>query len=143
VSHEATIDIALAGPVPYLVVLEVLQGGGWEVRDVRGTSYLGENDLDGSDWTIFSDTSIAEVVSIVQRKDELTRTAGLVLLFRGTQVGGSFLWHDRKSVSVSLSINRITTDDGWTDANWYLGRLRGAFLASSIALESVTFREIA
>jgi hypothetical protein len=126
----------------FSAVLDALLGGGWKLRDIKGVSFLEEDDLDGSSWRVF-DLSVTrrEVLEIVRRRDDHDLPGGVVLLFGDEEIGGNFLWTGQRTLIVSPTVNRKLLPSGWSDVNWYLDRLVAPLEFSGFRLESIEFHE--
>jgi hypothetical protein len=101
--------------VSFAEILDVLLAAEWEVRDVAGVSYLPLEATDVSDWNLFSDESAEVALAACRARDELGLPAAIVLLQKGTDCGGAFLWFDGRILSVSLNVNVF---DDWDFNRW-------------------------
>lgn len=140
-SQEVGITIEFGTPTKYVSSLEALEAGGWEIRDMTGSSFIREDAADPSDWLVFQPVAVANVREIVASRDESRQFAGVVLMYGKTLHGCNFLWIDRNTLVVSPSINRVELSGGRVDASWYVARLCQPLLAGGCDIESVNLYE--
>ena len=100
-------------------------------------SYLAVRDADDFNWRK-DRISRDSLFEIVDEKEKLGELIGVVMYWRGTRIGGEFLFHSSSAMSMILSINRIVNSKGITDVTWYLNRLVPALKKN---LESISFSE--
>ena len=108
---------------------------------MTGSSFIREDATDSGDWLMFQPVAVESVRDLVATRDESRQFAGVVLMYRNTLHGCSFLWIDRNTLVVSPSINRVELTGGWVDASWYMSRLCQPLLAGGCAIESVSLNE--
>jgi hypothetical protein len=99
-------------------VIQIMTDTSWDVRDVQGVSYLPIDAQDVGDWTLFSEESVEVAIEICCRRAGEGKVAGVVLLLKDTESGGSFVWADERNLLVSLSVNVSNRWDlnRWTEA---------------------------
>ena len=139
--HDVSIAIEWGTPTKYASSLAALEAAGWEIRDMTGSSFIREDATDSGDWLMFQPVAVESVRDLVATRDESRQFAGVVLMYRNTLHGCSFLWIDRNTLVVSPSINRVELTGGWVDASWYMSRLCQPLLAGGCAIESVSLNE--
>ena len=64
----------------------------------------------------------------------------MALTWRDSEIGGEFLIYPDGLILISLSINRKTSNEGFTDVNWYLSKILPP-LRKSFTIESIKFSE--
>lgn len=87
----------------------------WDVRDVTGVSYLPMDAEDVADWKMFSEDSAELALEICRHRAAEGKVAGVVLLLKDSDSGGSFVWTDEADLLVSLSVN---VTDPWDLNRW-------------------------
>jgi hypothetical protein len=70
---------------------------------------------DVADWMMFSESPVETALIICQRRAAEGRVAGIVLLLKGTDSGGSFVWSETDSLLLSLAVN---VSDPWDLNRW-------------------------
>ncbi|WP_343575821.1 hypothetical protein [Pseudomonas sp.] len=135
-SVQASIDISFVREQDPSLVLAKLLGCGWSEKFNEEVMFLPVNGFDDYDWTVLrgADFDVAGFLEDVR----VGGRAGIVLVFNDV-AGGEFLI-SKKSVSMSLSINRVVLVDRVPDFSWYISRMLPAFRdleISSIQCEMV------
>jgi hypothetical protein len=103
-SRDLSIGVDTSG-VSFLDVIHALLASGWQVRDVKGISYLPFDAADVSEWKMFSGDSVAVALEESKRREEAGVIPALVLLREGEDRGGQFLWVGGRTLVVSFTVN--------------------------------------
>lgn len=96
-------------------VIRSMTDSSWEIRDVTGVSYLPIDAEDVADWKMFSEDSAELALEVCRRRAAEGKVAGVVLLLKDSDSGGSFVWTDEADLLVSLSVN---VTDPWDLNRW-------------------------
>jgi len=140
-SHAAGINITISSSTKSIVdLVEVLLHNGWLVNDHGHISYLPLGDEDAFNWQHAAVESWPKIVETLKQKEKIHELIGLVMTWKGTDIGGEFLFFpDGKRLAVGLSVNRrmLKHCADFTDHSWYLARILAPLLKECIVIESV------
>lgn len=146
-SVEASIDIKLNSYLEYetINVIKALIDGGWGVKDKNDKVwYLPVGDKDDFEWEKNVLTE-EEIRRIVQEKEKLNETIGIILYWKDTEVGISVLAYSANEFSVGLNINRKKLSQydnrAITDVNWYIQNIIQVLKEQQYQIESFVFEE--
>ena len=132
-SRILSVSVQLIRP-SFLDVIKIMTESSWVIRDVNGISYLPEDAEDAADWKMFSTDSAEQVLEVCGQRESEGRVAGLVLLLKNTDSGGSFVWSVEGTLLVSLSVN---VSNPWDLNRWVETILRP--LSENGGVESFSF----
>lgn len=118
----AFLKVRLAAGMSSMDVLEALLAGEWVLDDLGSITYLPPVDED-FDWTSRHQDARESVEQELHERARQGGVLGVVLSIRGTSIGGTFLIYSDGRVTFSPIVNRVTSSNGTTDAEWYLSRL--------------------
>lgn len=145
---SASIDIKLSKPngsmiTPSELIRKLLEFG-WTLNDNGKMSYLPVGDEGEYDWKE-ADICLSSIIEIIEKKEKLGETIGIVITWGDTGIGGSLLIWSSQEISLNLSINRKVFGDinstKITDVNWYSTKLLPALYQNDILVETFTFQE--
>jgi hypothetical protein len=130
-SVSASIVIALTESIPAVEIIRKLTIFGWNLTNEYGyVNYLPIGDKDNFDWQAERTMSFEALTKILNAKEQACEIVGVILTWKDTNIGGTFLFQPKKSLetfSMHISIERqkILLSDGYeiTDFQWYLSKL--------------------
>ena len=125
----------LNGEACPLSIIDGLYEAGWTTNDNGLVCYLPLRDGGLFNW-LRESKSKSELYDILLQKEESDEEIGIVLTWKDTAIGGSFLFYPNGQVLVSFNINRITTEEGITDFNWYTEKIIKALRGKAYTIES-------
>jgi hypothetical protein len=130
-SVDASIRISLVGSktksIPALDIIDVLEHAGWSLAHDGYTSYLPLGDIDDFDWQSEQNMDQQKFRNIISSKELANELIAVILTWQTSDIGFVFLYHQNKSISISITIERqkITLNDNYaiTDFQWYLEKI--------------------
>ena len=132
-SVSASINIHLSKNnnkhVPAIEIIKVLINFGWNLLHNGYIGYLPIGDKDDFDWQE-KKISFEELVSILKEKEETNEVIGIIMTWKNTEIGGTFLFYTNEkyeTFSMGISAERqvitLQDDSKITDFQWYLPKL--------------------
>ncbi len=128
-------------------IVDIVKGlikNGWTLNDNGKVSYLPVGDDGDYNW-VSENINIDELINILDEKERQNESIGVSLTWGDTNIGGTLLLWDKKSLSFNLSINRkiINQDSsmGITDVNWYLEKLISGLINERLKVASFSFEQ--
>lgn len=130
-SVSASIDITLTENISSIEIIKILINFGWNLTNENGyVGYLPLGDKENFNWQSERHMSFEALIKILNAKEQASEAAGIILYWKDTDIGGSFLfWPKNKfeTFAMGLDGNRQKTfiADGYeiTDFQWYLSKL--------------------
>ncbi|WP_337034591.1 hypothetical protein [Paenibacillus illinoisensis] len=140
-SISSSIEIALSKPVARMIILQKLEEFGWSYNDHGKVTFLPVGDVDDFDWQ-HECIPLEELFKILAEKDNQKELIGVVMTWRDTNIGGTFLVRENGTIIMSPDINRrilnVESYNKITDINWYMTKLVPVF---GPLLESIFYEE--
>ncbi|MEC0124145.1 hypothetical protein [Paenibacillus pabuli] len=140
-SVSVSIEIRLSKQISRMTILRKLEDFGWTYNDQGKVTYLPIGDEDDFDWQHKS-IPLEELLKILVIKDNQRELIGVVMTWKDTDEGGTFLIEENGTIIISPDINRKVLDiesyNKITDVNWYITKLIPAF---GQLYESISFNE--
>lgn len=140
-SISSSIEIALSKPVARMIILQKLVEFGWSYNDHGKVTFLPIGDVDDFDWQ-HECIPLEELFKILAEKDNQKELIGVVMTWRDTNIGGTFLVRENGTIIMSPDINRrilnVESYNKITDINWYMTKLVPVF---GPLLESISYEE--
>ncbi|MBE7682941.1 hypothetical protein [Paenibacillus sp. P13VS] len=140
-SISSSIEIALSKPVARTIILQKLEEFGWSYSDHGKVTFLPIGDVDDFDWQ-HECIPLEELFKILAEKDKQKELIGVVMTWRDTNIGGTFLVRENGTIIMSPDIKRrilnVESYNKITDINWYMTKLVPVF---GPLLESISYEE--
>lgn len=139
-SISSSIEIALSKPVARMIILQKFEEFGWSYNDHGKVTFLPVGDVDDFDWQ-HECIPLEELFKILAEKDNQKELIGVVMTWRDTNTGGTFLVKENGTIIMSPDINRrvlnVESYNKITDINWYMSKLVPVFgpLIKSVSYE--------
>ncbi len=126
-------------------VIQKLLNYGWTLYDKGKISYLPIGDNGDFEWQ-WEDISLDSIMQVLSKKEHQKEVIGIVMTWRDTGIGGTFLFWTDRTLTINLTINRkMIVNDLYsiniTDINWYLEKLLPVFHKGDILIDSFTYQE--
>ncbi len=130
-SVSASIVVALTKTISPVEVIKILTGFGWNLINEEGyINYLPIGDKDNFAWQAEKNMSFDTLAKILNAKEKADEIIGVILTWKDTNIGGTFLFQPKGSLdtfSMHISIERqkalIAEEYDITDFQWYLSKL--------------------
>jgi hypothetical protein len=126
-SVDATISMCLNNNYEPLDIIEILLEFGWTLNDYGGISYLPLGDVDAFNWQTQQQMTFEELKKIITSKQQTNEVVGIVMTWKDTLIGCTFLLRKNSILSIGLGVDRqikeLNKNYQITDFNWYLEKL--------------------
>lgn len=134
-SVSASIDIGLSknhGKQKSAVeIIKELVKFGWNLVHDEYVSYLPIGDKDDFNWQAEKSMRFETLTKIIEAKEQAEEIVGIIMTWKNTDIGGTFLFWPPKdkldTFSMNININRktISLSDNYaiTDFQWYIPKL--------------------
>lgn len=140
-SISSSIEIALSKPVARMIILQKLEEFGWSYNDHGKVTFLPVGDVDDFDWQQEC-IPLEDLYKILAKKDDQKELIGVVMTWKDTSIGGTFLIRENSTIIFSPDINRrVLKAESYnkiTDINWYMTKLVPVF---GPLLEYISYEE--
>lgn len=127
---------------PVNLIMQLIDFG-WNPDFNKVMSYLPVNDEDDFDWQA-EKYNLQSLLKILNTKEFQGELIGVILVWKDSEIGGSFLIHQDGTLSINMSINRqIIKGAGFetTDVNWYVVRILPSFSKNNQKIASIKYVE--
>lgn len=125
-------------------MLKDLISGGWSIINNNSISYLSIGDDGDYDWQE-DDMPLDDFFNIVRIKEKNSEVIGIMLRWKDSEIGGSFLIYSNLEITFSICINRkkvnLGNNEEITDINWYIERLIILLKSKNYIVESFSYEE--
>ena len=147
-SLDISINIKLARKgdkkIDTVTLLKNLISGGWNIVNNNSISYLPIGDEGDYDWQE-DEMTIDDFFNIVRIKEENSEVIGVMIRWKDSEIGGSFLIYSNLEMTFSICINRkkikLGNNEEITDINWYIERLIILLKSKNYIVESFSYEE--
>ncbi len=147
-SLDTSINMKLARKgdkkIDVITLLKDLISGGWNIINNNSISYLPIGDDGDYDWQE-NDMILDDFFNIVRTKEENSEVIGVMLRWKESEIGGSFLIYSNLEITFSICINRkkikLGNNEEMTDINWYIERLIILLKSKNYIVESFSYEE--
>ena len=147
-SLDISINIKLARKgdkkIDTVTLLKNLISGGWNIVNNNSISYLPIGDDGDYDWQE-DEMTIDDFFNIVRIKEENSEVIGVMIRWKDSEIGGSFLIYSNLEMTFSICINRkkikLGNNEEITDINWYIERLIILLKSKNYIVESFSYEE--
>ena len=122
-------------------ILRIFQQIGWHIHNPQGkVKYLPIGDDDKYDWQC-DEISESELYDVISKKMEGKEQIGVNLFYCNGTEGLSLMAYNTSQTILSITINRKTVKEKYTDMSWYFENIVYKLLNADVRLLSYKIEE--